>query len=367
MKTKTLSIDKIRKLWKSGTHPSSFGGINKVQRYFPNASKAKIKEALGGLDTYTLFREEKRPSTYNPIYVRNKRELLQSDLIDLRSIAEHNNGITFLLVVIDTFSRYVWIEPLKTKSGPEVLAAFKRIAEHMNNNMGSQLMTDQGTEYTNKQFQAWIRKQGLRMVIPNNKCPHVERFNRTFQNILYKYMEEHQSPRYIDKLQGLTQLYNNSYHRIIKMSPYEAEQAKNHSRVLLNLEQYYRKVGEEGEKVPRFKVGDLVRISAQKTMFQKGYYQTFKPQIYEIAFVKTNLPVPMYKLKNVDTGVEEAGTWYANELQYISKDYGTTLFKIEKILKERGKKGVNKEYFVKWKYWPETFNSWVPEADVEDI
>lgn len=367
-KTKTPTLQTIRQQWKSGKHPISFGGISTVKRYFPHASRKLIREALGGIDTYTLFREEKQPKPYNPIYVRNKRELLQSDLIDLRSIASQNDGMTFLLVVLDTFSRFAWIKPLKTKSAQEVLTAFKAIASSMPGGLGQQLMTDQGKEYINKPFQTWLQTQKVRMVVPNNKCPHVERFNRTFQNLLYKYMEEKESMRYIDALPGLVQLYNNRYHRIIKMSPFEAEQAHNYEKVLTNLEHYYESVEQKHDNIqPRFVIGDFVRISGHKTMFQKGYYQTFKPKLYQIAAIKDNLPVPMYKLKDAETGVEEAGTWYGNELQYVSKDYQDTLFKIESVIKERGKKGRNKEYFVKWKYWPESFNSWVPEKDMQDI
>lgn len=59
------------------------------------------------------------------------------------------------------------------------------------------------------------------------------------------------------------------------------------------------------------------------------------------------------------------GTFYAQELQKINVNLKDA-FKIEKIVKTR-KRGGNKEYFVKWKYWPDKFNSWVPEADVKSL
>jgi len=355
----------IRKNWISGEHPISFSGITNIERYYPKAGRKIIEDAIAGLDTYTLFREEKKPRAYNPIYVRNKREIIQSDLIDLSSLSEHNQGVKYLLVVIDSFTRYVWIRPLKTKSSEEVLSAFKDIEKDMPNGLGQSLMTDQGKEYVNKSFQAYLRKLGVRVIIPNNKCPHVERFNRTFQNILYKYMEESQTKTYVDKLQSFVDLYNNKYHRIIRTTPYEAEKQSNYSAVLSAVERYYSRNQREIEKTPKFKIGDHVRITAQKNYFHKGYYQTFKPTVYKISQVLTHLPVVMYRLSTLKD-VEESGTWYESELQLVSKDYGDTVFKIDHVVKTRVKNG-RKEAFVKWKHWPESENSWIPLADIEEI
>lgn len=364
-RTKSIKSE-IRKNWTSGKHPISFSGINNVERYYPHVKRAVIEDALAGLDTYTLFREEKKPPKYNPIFVRRKRQILQSDLIDLSSLSAENNNIRYLLVLIDTFSRFVWIEPLKTKTTSEVLDKFKSLLPKLNITTNCSLMTDQGGEYVNKHFQSFLRKHKINSIVPNNKCPHVERFNRTFQNILYKYMEENQTKKYIDKLQDFVHLYNNRYHRIIKTTPFKAENPDNYETVLAALEQYYAKNKRKNEIKPKFKLGDHVRITAKKTMFHKGYYQTFKPKLYKISEVLTHLIIPMYRLEDLETGAEEAGTWYSNELQLVSKDYKDTLFKIEKIVKYRGK-GNQKEALVKWQYWPESENSWVKVSEIEQL
>jgi len=356
--------NEIRRNWKSGKHPISFSGITNIQRYYPGVSKKLIEDAIAGIDTYTLFREEKTPRAYNPIFVRNKREIIQSDLIDLINLHESNDGYKYILVVIDTFSRYAWVEPLKTKSSNDVLEAFKKIEARMPGGLGKSLMTDQGKEYVNKQFQNYIRNAGVEVIIPNHKCPHVERFNRTFQNLLYKYMEEAETTKYIDKLNDLASLYNNRYHRIIRTTPFQAEKPENYEKVLNALEVYYKSIPRL--KNPHFKIGDYVRITAQKSLFHKGYYQTFKPKIYRISSVLSHLPIPMYKLADLNSGAIEAGTWYGNELQLVSQDYGDSLFKIDHIVKTRGK-GKNKEALVKWKYWPDSANTWEPYDTIVKI
>lgn len=357
----------IRQKWQSGKDPISFAGISAIKRKYPQLKKEDIKDALGGLDTYTLFREEKKPKTFNPIYVRQKRELMQSDLIDLTALEKENDGVKFLLVVIDTFTRFAWIEPLQNKSAKEVLSAFKEIVGQMKHGFGGKLMTDQGKEYINQHFQKFLKDKNISFVIPNHKCPHVERFNRTFQNMLYRYMEERQTERYIDSLPMLLNTYNNRYHRIIKMSPRDAEMNKNFNKVLSAVEMYYKKAETSQKRIPKFSVGDLVRISAHKTLFRKGYYQSFKPKIYVISHVLTNLPVPMYKIaEKGGKSTGEAGTWYANELTLVSKDYKDSVFKIEKVIKTKGT-GTKKQMLVKWKYWPDEYNSWVKASDVEKL
>ena len=68
-----------------------------------------------------------------------------------------------------------------------------------------------------------------------------------------------------------------------------------------------------------------------------------------------------------DWGDEDiAGSFYNQEIQVIDKK-ADEIYLIERILKNRKAKGNKKEYFVKWKGWPDTFNSWIPEKDLQKV
>ena len=54
-------------------------------------------------------------------------EIWAADLIDMQAFLKHNNGIKYLLTVIDIFSQFVWIVPFKRKTGQKVANAFSRI------------------------------------------------------------------------------------------------------------------------------------------------------------------------------------------------------------------------------------------------
>ena len=56
-------------------------------------------------------------------------EIWAADLVDMQSFSKFNNGIKYLLMVIDVFSKYGWIVPLKSKTGVDVANALSKIFE----------------------------------------------------------------------------------------------------------------------------------------------------------------------------------------------------------------------------------------------
>ena len=108
-----------------------------------------------------------------------------------------------------------------------------------------------------------------------------------------------------------------------------------------------------------FQLGDRVRISKVKRMFEKSYVPNFTQEMFTIdkRFVRQ---VPVYKLKD-DAGDILDGTFYEAELQKVIKE--DDVYRVENVLRKRKRKGAV-EYFVKWKGYPDKFNSWVAEKDI---
>ena len=74
-------------------------------------------------------------------------EIWATDLIDIQACSKDNNGIKYLLTVIDLFSKFVWIVPFKRKTGQEVANAFSRILKERR---PSKMWVDKGREFYNK-------------------------------------------------------------------------------------------------------------------------------------------------------------------------------------------------------------------------
>ena len=58
------------------------------------------------------------------------------DLADTELINKFNKGVRFLLCVIDIYSKYAWVIPLKDKKGIIITNAFQKILDESNCNMG---------------------------------------------------------------------------------------------------------------------------------------------------------------------------------------------------------------------------------------
>ena len=94
-------------------------------------------------------------------------------------------------------------------------------------------------------------------------------------------------------------------------------------------------------------------------MFQKSYLPNLTEEMFTM-YKRLARQVPVYKLKD-DAGEILDGTFYEAELQKVIKE--DDVYRVENVLRKRKRKGAV-EYFVKWKGYPDKFNSWVAEKDI---
>lgn len=115
--------------YKTPGHPIAFSGINNIYKYYNKLlSQKKIKEILSTIESYTLHKGY-RSNQRNPTYSHFKRYMFQMDLLDVQQLALANDGVKYLLTVIDTFTRFAFVRPLRDKTGAKVLHEFKSILE----------------------------------------------------------------------------------------------------------------------------------------------------------------------------------------------------------------------------------------------
>lgn len=77
-------------------------------------------------------------------YVFSLWEMAQADLADVSSLASANGNVRFLLVLINAFSRKLYVKPLKRKTGAEVAQKLGEILDGLRPNSFKFLQTDQG-------------------------------------------------------------------------------------------------------------------------------------------------------------------------------------------------------------------------------
>ena len=112
--------------YRDPTAPGSLGGVAR----FARAQKlpiGKVRKTLERDLGYTLHKPRRRHFPTLPVMVFGIDEQWAADLIEVINIAKSNRGYRYLLTVIDVFSKYTWVEPVKTKSGQDVTIAFEKI------------------------------------------------------------------------------------------------------------------------------------------------------------------------------------------------------------------------------------------------
>ena len=165
-----------------------------------------------------------------------------------------------------------------------------------------------------------------------------ERFIRILKTKIYKYMTSISKNVYIDKLDVIVNEYNSTYHRTSKVKPVDV---KDNTYIDCKRE------------VPKFKIGDHVRISKYKNTFVKGCTPNWSEEVFVVSKIKNT--VPRSYVINDHNGKEIIGTFYEKELQKTNKEE----FRIEKVIKRKGNK-----LYVKWKGYGSLFNSWIDKKDL---
>ena len=105
------------------------------------------------------------------------------DLADMQLLSKYNKGIRFLLYIIDIFSKYAWVAPLKDKKGISIVKAFQSILKQ-SNKKPNKIWVDKGSEFCNAYFKKWLRDNDIVMYSTHNEGKSVvaERFIRTIKN-----------------------------------------------------------------------------------------------------------------------------------------------------------------------------------------
>ena len=285
-------------------------------------------------------------------------DIWAADLVDMQYYSRSNKGYKYILMIIDVFSKYGWAEPLKNKTGPEIVRAFKEIW-NSGQKPPKHLWTDKGKEFDNKLFRNLLEEKNVHLYWTENeeKSTVVERWNRTIKRKMWKYFTKNRTGVYIDVLPDIIDKYNHTYHRSIKYTPTDARKPSNYQDVFNAL---YNFNTNPLKPSPKFKIGDQVRISKLKKKFEKGYTANWTEEVFTIQKVQTTIPYT-YKLK--DTRNEAVvGTFYEPELQLAKQ----TTFRIEKVLRRRTRKDGKREILVKWLGYSPAFNQWILETDIDN-
>ena len=347
-------------------HPGAFAGPQKVRRilnkhnFYPTLKS--VKAWLQDQDAYSLLRPTRYRFKRQRVVTSGIDDLWDADLADVSNLAPHNDSLKYWLVVIDVFSRKLWVVPVQSKHHTHMVQAFKTIFA-ATARRPKHLRTDKGTEFTNRAVKKLMNDEHIDAYTTKNetKANYAERAIRTLKGLVYRYFHHRQTYKYTNILQQLVDNYNQRPHRSLNgLSPDEITK-DNEAQVW---KQMYVDTSQLGSKRKKFgfNVGDQVRISYLKYTFQRDYQQKWTEEIFRVTHRLRQQVFNLYQLKDLlDESID--GYFYEVELQRVTKN-AESAFRIEKVLKQRRRQG-RQELYVKWLGWPAKFNSWVKETDIQ--
>ena len=139
-------------------------------------------------------------------------EIWAADLVEMQQFSIWNKGYKYLLKVIDVFSKYGWIVPVKNKQGEPVKEAFQSIFK--NGRKPEYLLTDKESEFYNKHVKDLLANNEITLYLTENeeKSSVVEKWNRAIKNKMWKQFTIENNTAWYNILEDLVEKYNTTKH-----------------------------------------------------------------------------------------------------------------------------------------------------------
>ena len=233
-----------------------------------------------------------------------KDECWSIDLIDRSSLSKYNKNYKFIFTIIDNHTKYAWAIPLKDKSGKSTTTAFKKLIE-TSKRKPHKIWSDRGKEFYNKTFLDFLKEQNIHIYSTNSdlKAVFVERFNRTLLDLIKEPMYIEGKACWLNHIDAAMEKYNNRVHGTTKMTPFEMVTNTNKIKnIKIN----------KNEKIPKFQVGDYLRVPDKRNIYSKGYTTNWNRELFKIHKINPTNPVTYGLVDENNEQIE--GKYYEQEL-----------------------------------------------------
>ena len=230
----------LKDIYLDPSHPASFGSPDRLYKIVKKEGKHKIshsqiKKWIQKQESYSLNKGLKRKFQRGRVIVEGIDDQFDIDLASLIYYADENDGYKYLLVVIDIFSCYGWVEPLKDKTANEIVKAFDKVLQE--GRIPKRLHSDSAKDFTSEKFQKYVKSKKITHFVTHTEkqANYVECFIKTLKSKIFKYMVEKNSPRYIDVLPKIVESYNRTWHSGIRSEPINVNKTNEKQLLVANV------------------------------------------------------------------------------------------------------------------------------------
>ena len=375
-------MDELKKLYVDYGFPSTYKLFKIAQDNNLKISMKDIQEFINKERIRQLYFKEPTKSKGH-IVAFSPNELWQMDLMDVSKYAHQNKNYKWILLIIDVFTRFSYGIAIKNKTNDEV---YKGLKEILKDKKPKVIMTDNGKEFLGNKVENLLDEDDI--IHQTNKVGEhtalgiIDRFVKTFRDMIGKNMTAHNNTNWIDNYKKLINSYNDTYHDTIKMKPKEGD------KHILALSVLNNSLSKDNTQT-KIKIGDIVRIKLKESKFKKSGLPLWSSNTYKVlevnglnAVLDDNKESKTYLLQKVDkedkidinkeelkstkkkTQVRRLHKEELHEKAYeVEDEKEEEKYEIEKIIGD--KKYHNKRFFlIKWKGYSNKHNTYEPENEL---
>jgi hypothetical protein len=249
--------------------------FHKAKQYNNSITRNMVQSFLDNQSSYQLTKQITRNKEYSTIKSNGVRNNFQIDIMYLPDPST-TGGSKYLLTCIDVYSRYVFIQALRTKTGEEVFDKLRFMFQQ--SGIPKNINFDLGSEFIDRRMINYCEENDIKIWYStpdqDNKNAIIERFHRTLRNLILKYKMASSKP-YIHVLPQLIKNYNTSYHKTIQDKPINIWNGKSKNNQSIKRIYY------------DFQIGDKVRrINDRNTFDKKSSTNTYTKKIFTITRIE---------------------------------------------------------------------------------
>ena len=267
-----------------------------------NIIRSKRKLGLGNNFIMENLSNELNKPTINEfprkkVIVNHINEIHSTDLVDMTQYSKMNRGYKYIFTNIKIFSKIAYAYPIKSKEIQDIKPCFEKIFKK---NKPEYIWSDKEPAFFSKEMQQFFKDNNVKIYHTNSdlKAVIIERFNRSLRELMMKEFVKNNNTVWYNILPKLIKIYNSRYHSTIKMKPIQVNKS-NEKYIKENIYTYNKTT-----KIPKFKIGDLVRISLKRRdVFDKPSCNIkWSEELFKIHSInKSN--VITYKIKDLNDNI----------------------------------------------------------------
>ncbi len=245
-----------------------------IKTLHPNLkiTKKQVEEFISNQSVSQIHKQQKIPiQEFNQIKAPSLG-MFQCDLIDVSNYKGYNSGFRYILIVVDIYSRFCFMEPITNKTSIKVLETFNKIHKKIIKNDVKiySMYSDKGSEFKQIQKELPDTKFFFKNVDNHRGTGLIDNRIKFFRELLEKYLTHSKNLKWVDVVESLCDNINNTINRNTKHKAVDIWNRKEKN------EQEFR------EPPKTYKVGDSVRIRTITDKFTKSSTGRFSNKIYKI-------------------------------------------------------------------------------------